>query len=265
MKRIALLAAAVALPMSLVTAMPAQATTDSVDLLFEAIPPWCAPGVCNVPSDEPTVTQGTVVKATSLTPWLGNHVAALYAELVIPGGTSQAIPSGSYAYSSNTFDVGQDYVTAQVPTALNWTVEQALKQGVDWPYLEIDGNSDGVPGPIDMITRIPVRLIPRTQPVATMPAGSPRTVAGARTGQGAAKISWSAPTAPKGKSIVGYRVARNGVDSYGGGAYAKTLGASVRSFTMHYLVLGATYTLSVQALYSGGTKSATATVPVFIG
>lgn len=122
-----------------------------------------------------------------------------------------------------------------------------------------------MPGEIDLITRIPVDLRPDTEPAATMPAGSPRAVVAARTGQNAAKVTWSDPTPPKGHTIVGYRVARNGVDTYGGGAYAKTLGAAAHSFTMNYLVLGNTYTLSVQALYSGGTKSAAASAPVFIG
>lgn len=128
------LAAVLALPLALIGAPAARATTPEVDLLFEATAPWSyvntwPMGQCDVPSDEPWVSHGTVVKvkATSTTPWLVNNVAAWHGKLVIPGGASQAL--SNYAYVSDTFDVGRDYVMAQVPAALNWNVDRASRTG----------------------------------------------------------------------------------------------------------------------------------------
>lgn len=108
-------------------------------------------------------------------------------------------------------------------------------------------------------------------PVPSVPAaGSTTALAAAgsvtakRTGQGSAAISWSAPATLGGKTLTGYKVARDGTDTYGGGAYSKVVPASTRSFTMNYLKLGSTYKLSVQPVYSGGAGPAV-TVPVFIG
>ena len=94
-------------------------------------------------------------------------------------------------------------------------------------------------------------------PTATAPTG----LAANRSADGTrATITWSPPaTSPS--TITGYRVARDGTDSTGGGAYATTLPAGSRTFSFTLLKPANAYTFSVQAVTASGTGPA-ATVRV---
>jgi hypothetical protein len=64
-----------------------------------------------------------------------------------------------------------------------------------------------------------------------------------------ARIGWQAPPLPGvGAPITGYRVARNGTDTSGVGAWSTTVDATTRSFTFANLVAWQPYTFTVQAL-----------------
>ena len=65
-----------------------------------------------------------------------------------------------------------------------------------------------------------------------------------------ASTAWSAPAGNA--AISGFRIARDGADSTGGGAYATTLAASARTFTFTLLRPDATYRFSVQATNGAG-------------
>jgi hypothetical protein len=98
---------------------------------------------------------------------------------------------------------------------------------------------------------------------ATSVLNAPSSTSAGQTGSGVATVQWAAPTVTAGKTITGYKVARDGVDSAGVGAYATTVAATTRSFSMTKLVTGSTYTLSVQAVTSTGAGPLTkATVKV---
>ncbi|WP_375426092.1 fibronectin type III domain-containing protein [uncultured Friedmanniella sp.] len=85
------------------------------------------------------------------------------------------------------------------------------------------------------------------------PAPSVPTAVTARQGATAsATLSWSPPTAPGKSAVSGYRVTRDGVDSAGEGAYATTVAATARSFTLTRLVPGRIYTLTVAAVNAQG-------------
>ena len=68
-----------------------------------------------------------------------------------------------------------------------------------------------------------------------------------------ATVSWQPPVSDGGSPITGYRVARDGSDAAGVGAYSTVVAATVRTFTMTRLVDGATYRLSVEAITAQGT------------
>ena len=76
-----------------------------------------------------------------------------------------------------------------------------------------------------------------------------------------ATLTWVAPASDGGSAITGYRVARDGTDSHGTGAWSTTVPATTRSYSFGSLRPGATYHLSVQAINAVGTGVAgTATV-----
>ncbi|MDH2445145.1 fibronectin type III domain-containing protein [Amnibacterium sp. CER49] len=85
-----------------------------------------------------------------------------------------------------------------------------------------------------------------------------------RTAQGSATVKWSPPTVLGGKTITGYRVARDGLDT-SGHTYSHVVAASVRSITLTYLVLGRTYNLSVQPVYGSTSYGPIAKAGAYIG
>jgi hypothetical protein len=89
---------------------------------------------------------------------------------------------------------------------------------------------------------------------ATVPTAP--TAVTATTSGSSATLKWSVPTSDGGSAITGYRVARDGVDSTGYGAWSTTLAASARSNSFNLLKPGSTYNLSVQAINAIGTGPA---------
>lgn len=87
---------------------------------------------------------------------------------------------------------------------------------------------------------------------------TPTSVGVSQTAAASATIWWQPPNTTGASAITGYRVTRDGVDSSGAGAYATTVSASTRSFTMTKLIAGHGYTITVQAINSAGTGPAAA-------
>jgi hypothetical protein len=85
--------------------------------------------------------------------------------------------------------------------------------------------------------------------------GAPTTTTVAQTAAATARISWALPATASGQTIVGYRVTRDGVDAAGTGAYSALVPASARSYTLTRLVVGAAYTVTVQAVTSAAISA----------
>lgn len=100
-------------------------------------------------------------------------------------------------------------------------------------------------------------------PGQTYNAGPATHFAVYRQNDGAAQMVWSAPATTGGKTISGYRVARDGYDT-AGHTFSKVVSASTHYFTMNYLVQGRTYNLSVQPVY-GISYGPTAKGGAYIG
>ncbi|WP_166442204.1 fibronectin type III domain-containing protein [Nakamurella flava] len=113
---------------------------------------------------------------------------------------------------------------------------------------------------------VTARTAAGTSPAATVyttvpPPGVPFTGPAANTGS--ATITWSPPWTTNGATITGYRVARDGYDTDGSGAWSTTVPANIRSFT--FTKLGPTsYTATVQAITTAGTGPASK-APVYTG
>lgn len=71
-------------------------------------------------------------------------------------------------------------------------------------------------------------------------------------------LHWSPPTSTGGSAITGYRVARDGTDADGYGAYSTVLASSARQVTFQSLRGGISYHLTVAAVSSAGTGPAAA-------
>ena len=85
------------------------------------------------------------------------------------------------------------------------------------------------------------------------PAGASVTQdAAART----ATLTWSPPPSDGGQPVTGYRVARDGVDANGTGAWSTTVAATAGSHTFRNLRPGDTYRLTVEALNVHGAGAA---------
>jgi hypothetical protein len=105
----------------------------------------------------------------------------------------------------------------------------------------------------------PASTVTVTMTSATATPSAPRSVTAtaAATG-GTATVAWAPPQASGGGPVTGYRVARDGVDVKGTGAWSTTVAASARQFTFGNLVAGRTYTFTVQAVSSLGTGASAA-------
>lgn len=103
--------------------------------------------------------------------------------------------------------------------------------------------------------RVTARTAAGTGPAASVATttplpGVPFTGPAANNG-GSATIQWSPPWTTDGARITGYRVARDGFDTDGTGAWSTTVPATARSFT--FTKLGPTfYTATVQAITAAG-------------
>lgn len=101
-------------------------------------------------------------------------------------------------------------------------------------------------------------------PGSSASLNAPSSLTVERTAEGSATMTWSPPTVLAGKTITGYKVARDGLDT-SGHTYSHVVSASTRSFTMNYLVLGRTYNLSVQPVYGTASYGPTAKAGAYIG
>lgn len=93
---------------------------------------------------------------------------------------------------------------------------------------------------------------------ATFTAAGPPAPTGVTARQTAATratLAWTAPVVAAGETITGYRVARDGKDSTGFGAYSAVIGADRRSVDFNLLVPGSVYNLSVQAVTAAGSSA----------
>ncbi len=91
---------------------------------------------------------------------------------------------------------------------------------------------------------------------AWTPPVAPTTVTVTPVSGTSATITWAPPANTGGPPITGYRVARDGTDSNGTGAYTTTVSKDARSFTFNLLKPGSTYTLTVAAITAAGTSPA---------
>lgn len=88
--------------------------------------------------------------------------------------------------------------------------------------------------------------------------GKPGSVTATRNDTAfSATLKWKAPASSGSSKITGYRVSRDGTDANGAGPSSATVSATTVSKTFANLVPGKTYKLSVQAITSAGTGSAT--------
>lgn len=103
---------------------------------------------------------------------------------------------------------------------------------------------------------VPVTIVSGSIP------GAPATASATTAVGGTAVLKWTKPSANGGNPIIGYRVARDGTDADGQGAWSAVVAADRRDFTFTRLVPGSSYALSVStvtALGTGPAKSVTVT------
>jgi hypothetical protein len=85
--------------------------------------------------------------------------------------------------------------------------------------------------------------------------GAPLAVAATSPTSSTATLTWTAPRAPGGFPVTGYKVARNGSDASGKGSWSTVLPATRGYATFTKLVPGRTYRLSVAAINALGQSS----------
>ena len=104
-----------------------------------------------------------------------------------------------------------------------------------------------------------------TGPAATTTATTATTAPTAPTGlthtqtSSSATMTWAPPASDGGSAITGYRVARDGTDTHGTGAWSTTVPATTGTFTFSSLKPGTAYHLTVQAVNATGTGPAATT------
>jgi hypothetical protein len=93
---------------------------------------------------------------------------------------------------------------------------------------------------------------------------APSAVSVRQAAAGQVTIGWQVPLVLGGKTVTGYRVARDGTDAAGTGPWSAVVPATQRSFTMRKLVAGRVYALTVQAVVSTGEATAVARALVWV-
>jgi Fibronectin type III domain/Cellulase (glycosyl hydrolase family 5) len=98
----------------------------------------------------------------------------------------------------------------------------------------------------------------RTAGPASAVSGAPGTptITASSVGDHSLTVGWAPPASAGSSPVTGYRVARNGTDLEGKGAWSTVVPATQRSFTMTLLTNGTSYTFSVSALNAAGTGPA---------
>lgn len=92
----------------------------------------------------------------------------------------------------------------------------------------------------------------RVGPLTVSAPTEPLAVSATRTDAArSATLRWTPPASDGGAPISGYRVARDGTDSGGAGAWSTVVAPTTRSFTFTHLRAGDTYRLSVRAVTAG--------------
>jgi hypothetical protein len=89
-------------------------------------------------------------------------------------------------------------------------------------------------------------------PGSSAAISAPSLVSVQQVAAGQVTIAWKVPLVLGGKTVTGYRVARDGIDPAKTVAYSTVVPATQRSFTMNDLVAGRAYALAVQAVVSTG-------------
>lgn len=131
----------------------------------------------------------------------------------------------------------------------------------DAPARVLDG--DYAPGATESL-RLPrmsvtvLVMAARSAPplVAKVPAAPGALAATVSTDRTSSAVSWQPPASDGGSPVTGYRVARDGTDSTGGGTYATTLPNTARSFGFSLLRPQDRYTFTVQAVTAVGAGPA---------
>jgi hypothetical protein len=168
--------------------------------------------------------------------------------------TAPASPGSStitgYRVSRDGVDVqGKGAWSTVVPAGQRSFTMTLLKNGATYTFSVAALSAAGQGSPLI------VRLTPR-QPIAQ--PGAP-VITGHSVGSQSITAAWSAPTRVGTSAVTGYRVARDGVDVEGKGAWSTVVPATQRSFTMTLLKDGTPYSFSVRAV-NGSGEGAAATV-----
>lgn len=142
---------------------------------------------------------------------------------------------------------GTSAVTTSVPATARSFTATGLTNGTSYRF-DVTAMSAAGSG-------TPSALSAPVTPART--ATAPATVAAAKDDAArTATVRWTPPASNGGAPVTGYRVARNGTDSGGTGAWSTVVAATTSSFTFRYLNAWDTYTLSVQAVNAAGTGPA---------
>jgi hypothetical protein len=211
-------------------------------------PPTTAPGpiaVAGTPDAPRSVTASAVVAGKATVRWAppssdGGSAITGYRvsrDGVAIGGTgawSTVVKPGARSYAFYRLRAGETYAL---------TVEAINAKGTG---ASASASTDGTTGSGGTV-------------VAKAPSAPGAVAATRSTSSGTATLTLSAP-ADGGSPITGYRVARDGSDTSGYGAWSTVLPASARSFTFYSLVPSSAYRLQVEAINAVGSGPAAVAV-----